>query len=247
MNEQLRDLLTLQNIDLEIKKAIGSHHSLDDQLAELRRGIAFLTNELEKQRLEYEETRRLRAEHESALKAYEEAKARAKAKLSAVRNPKEHMAVQREIEAATKGIAAKEEEILKIIEVEEKVRRAYEDRKAKLGELEAATDAFEAEYGGKVAEVKGHMEELQAERAELIARLPKKLVRQYERISKARDGVVLARVKDERCLECNMGLPPQLYNIILRGEELVSCPHCQRILYYEPERVAQDSEVEAAS
>ena len=30
---------------------------------------------------------------------------------------------------------------------------------------------------------------------------------------------------------CNIGLPPQLYNIIIRGETIESCPSCQRLIY----------------
>jgi len=40
-------------------------------------------------------------------------------------------------------------------------------------------------------------------------------------------------VLDEHCQGCNMGIPPQLYNIVLRGENIETCPYCHRIMYYE--------------
>jgi len=27
-----------------------------------------------------------------------------------------------------------------------------------------------------------------------------------------------------------MNLPPQLYNTLYRGDDLITCPHCQRVL-----------------
>jgi predicted nucleic acid-binding Zn-ribbon protein len=29
---------------------------------------------------------------------------------------------------------------------------------------------------------------------------------------------------------CNMQIPPQMYNLLFRGDDLHACPHCQRVL-----------------
>jgi predicted nucleic acid-binding Zn-ribbon protein len=31
-----------------------------------------------------------------------------------------------------------------------------------------------------------------------------------------------------------MKLPPQQYNLLLRGDSIHECPSCQRIVYYRP-------------
>jgi hypothetical protein len=36
-----------------------------------------------------------------------------------------------------------------------------------------------------------------------------------------------------------MHVPPQLYNQIQRGEQVIVCPNCQRILFWRPEREEQ--------
>ncbi|HEU0265389.1 MAG TPA: C4-type zinc ribbon domain-containing protein [Geobacterales bacterium] len=42
--------------------------------------------------------------------------------------------------------------------------------------------------------------------------------------------MALAEARDGSCLGCNLNLPPQLYNSLFRYEDLVTCPHCQRVL-----------------
>ncbi len=35
------------------------------------------------------------------------------------------------------------------------------------------------------------------------------------------------------CSGCHMAIPPQLSNIVARGDSLENCPQCQRLLYRE--------------
>jgi predicted nucleic acid-binding Zn-ribbon protein len=45
-----------------------------------------------------------------------------------------------------------------------------------------------------------------------------------------RRGIAVVEARDGSCLGCNMQLPPQLYNSLFRGDDLITCPHCQRVL-----------------
>jgi predicted nucleic acid-binding Zn-ribbon protein len=31
-----------------------------------------------------------------------------------------------------------------------------------------------------------------------------------------------------------MNLPPQQFNLLLRGDKILECPSCQRLLYHQP-------------
>jgi uncharacterized protein len=35
------------------------------------------------------------------------------------------------------------------------------------------------------------------------------------------------------CGGCHMTIPPQLYNILIRGNSIESCPNCHRIIYWD--------------
>jgi predicted nucleic acid-binding Zn-ribbon protein len=41
-----------------------------------------------------------------------------------------------------------------------------------------------------------------------------------------------------RCTACNMALRPQVFSDIRRGDDLIVCDNCNRILFYRPEEEA---------
>jgi len=57
----------------------------------------------------------------------------------------------------------------------------------------------------------------------------------YVRISaRIRDGVAVAQARNGACMACFMSLRPQAMAQVRRGEEIVTCDNCNRILYYAP-------------
>ena len=46
-------------------------------------------------------------------------------------------------------------------------------------------------------------------------------------------GVAVAEAREGRCQECHLMLRPQMSVELKRNEEIVQCPACNRILFYE--------------
>ena len=45
--------------------------------------------------------------------------------------------------------------------------------------------------------------------------------------------MVVATVQGETCQGCQLQIPPQLVASVKRADDLLTCPYCHRILYYE--------------
>jgi predicted nucleic acid-binding Zn-ribbon protein len=70
--------------------------------------------------------------------------------------------------------------------------------------------------------------------------LPKAMSTLYKRISaRIRDGVAMAEARNGACTACYMALRPQVMADVRRGNEVITCDNCNRILYYAPENAAQ--------
>jgi predicted nucleic acid-binding Zn-ribbon protein len=79
-----------------------------------------------------------------------------------------------------------------------------------------------------------------AEREQVFATLPKPLSSLYGRISaRIRDGVAVAEARNRSCTACFMSLRPQVMSEIRRGEEIITCDNCGRILYWVPSESLQ--------
>jgi len=77
---------------------------------------------------------------------------------------------------------------------------------------------------------------LMAERKELTAKIPPAVLTNYERIRKGRGGVAIAEAVDSRCSRCRITLRPQFLQELKKGEKIMTCESCQRILYYNAPR-----------
>jgi len=55
----------------------------------------------------------------------------------------------------------------------------------------------------------------------------------FERIIRNKMGRGIVAIKGGVCMGCHMILPAQFANTVRQGEEIVFCPYCSRILFYE--------------
>ncbi len=79
--------------------------------------------------------------------------------------------------------------------------------------------------------VKGEIENAEKEREELWNMLSDRIKRLYEKLV-ATKGSAVARATNYTCQGCFTGIPPQLFLEIKKGERIMQCPFCGRILYY---------------
>ena len=96
--------------------------------------------------------------------------------------------------------------------------------------LEQNLSATQEEIRGKITGLDSAIAADAALRGETAKTLPPAMVKRYERLREQRRGIAVVEARDGSCLGCNMSIPPQLYNNLFRGDELITCPHCHRIL-----------------
>ena len=68
----------------------------------------------------------------------------------------------------------------------------------------------------------------------------------YERVRKIRRGIGVAEAMDGRCSQCHMALRLQFFQDLKRGERMMQCESCNRILFYNPPQSIESLTGEAA-
>ena len=71
-------------------------------------------------------------------------------------------------------------------------------------------------------------------RIDQASKIKKSLLKKYDTLRHHRNGLAVVNVVDGVCQGCFMALPPQRYNMLLKGDEIFDCPTCQRLNYYVP-------------
>jgi hypothetical protein len=232
---ELEQLIALQKTDTSIRRLQADIEAIPQRRAEIEKEFdqrAFEIRALETKR---DEARSERARLEAEVEETRANAARADRNLMSAQNEHEYTAAIREADAARKHISQLETQILEkmeTIEQSESVLREREPEIIKLrAEMEERIKAFEEQ-------IRTQTEELAARRSErerLLATLPKQMSALYNRISaRIRDGIAVAEARNGSCTACFMALRPQVMAEVRRGDEVIICDNCNRILYYVP-------------
>jgi predicted nucleic acid-binding Zn-ribbon protein len=158
----------------------------------------------------------------------------------AAKKPDEYTAAIREADAARKQISAFETQVLEQMEVSDQAEKDLTERAPEVQNLRSEMEASFKAFDEQVRAQEQQLGAARAERERLMKELPKTMSSLYNRISaRIRDGVAVAEARNGACTACYMALRPQVMADVRRGEEVITCDNCNRILYYAPEKTAQ--------
>lgn len=228
-------LKKLQDIDLVLREASNEIRRLqefirknDAELEELREKVKQLNEELK----EKEITKR---KMENEIRADEEVVKRWENRSKEIKSGREYQALMREIALTKKEISDKETELITLIDEIEQKQKVLEGLQAELKDRDNKWGQEKEELKRKILENERKSKESREKRESLVKAINPSLLQRYERIGNQRDGIAIVEARDYTCMGCNMNIPPQVYNQVLKRESIVSCPYCQRILFIPQE------------
>ncbi|OGP24564.1 MAG: hypothetical protein A2X93_00225 [Deltaproteobacteria bacterium GWC2_56_8] len=234
MRDSMKYLERIQRIDLEIKGFDEEGKSYALKLENLASEIEAAKKNAETLGQEAEAIRALIKGSEEKIRESAERTGKDEKKMGAVKNDRELSALTKEINAANKTKKLCEMEMAahaqKLDEKNAALKAAEDFVAGKTVEAESLKTEIEA----KNTEWKEALGKKEAEKTSLKANVRPEVFRKYEMIRSRRGGLGLALVKNETCQGCYIHIPPQVYIQLKRGtDELMTCPHCHRILYVE--------------
>jgi len=230
---ELQKLIALQNLDTTIRKLEKDLEAIPERRAEIEREFdqrAFEIRVLETRR---DEAKHVRARLENEVVEQKGRAERAERNLMSSKKQDEYTAAIREADAARKQISNLETQILEQLEILEQAEAALNERAAEIASLNSDREARLKTFDDDSALQSEQLKSAIRERDQVFEILPKTLRGQYGRISaRIRDGVAVAEARNRSCSACFMSLRPQVMSEIRRGEEVITCDNCGRILYY---------------
>ena len=235
MRNNLNSLYELQEIDLRIDGLDGEKGQLIAEAQALELRLAEAREKIAARREEAAQLETEKSELEASLAAESENIVRSESHLKEIKTQKEYQAVSKEISGAKKLIAELEDQILQKINAMEELSGDIAKKESELAELEANVSTQQGEVQQRVAKLEAGIASDAATREATVKGLPASVMKRYARLRDQRKGVAVVEAREGNCMGCNMHLPPQLYNTLYRADEVITCPHCQRILVMRQE------------
>lgn len=233
--EELAKLVDLQKVDVQIYQRMQALKELDTGEQLKQQAIAVL----KRHDAATEALRKLEAaqkDEELSLKSIEDKRNTVHDKLYSgrVNNPKELGDLEKDEEMLKTQIGRHEETLLGLMD---QVEDARTQTAALASELDSAKRRWKetvARTQAEMARLQREIAALQQERERLAARVEDRmLLRRYDDLRKAKEGVGLAAITHDMCSACHVKLTPQTLERLREGEELTVCDNCGRLLAWE--------------
>ncbi|WP_027185310.1 zinc ribbon domain-containing protein [Desulfovibrio inopinatus] len=247
--KQIEQLVVLQKVD-------GEMVGLQEELEQAPREIAKLeernkeldaSKESIREKLEF-----LRVQHNRLHTEIEDDSVKlkkSKSKLMLVGNTKEYHAMMREMDNLEKLNRMREEERTALEEEIERQELSLKELEDGSSSLQKELQEGRANLEARMKAAKERLDELEAIRSTAAHTVPKPILKRYEFIRSRLHNPVIVAVDAGICSGCNISIPPQTFIELQKGEQILSCPNCQRLIFWTqhvPEAVAK-KENDAAS
>jgi uncharacterized protein len=233
VNEELQTLIELQGYDSRIATLEAEAARLPKQIEAIQASLAEAKKTVDAFKAKIDQTKKDLRTKEKDLEVHAAKRAKEEARLYEVKTNKEYSAVLLEIEEVKQIKAKTEEEILALMEMQERLAVDVKEAEARLKAREEQARQDEGVVRGKLAKVEQELGAVRAERNTRARELPAGLLGSYERIMKARGGTAVAAVSTAAiCGGCRMSIRPQALLELRNAVGLMTCESCGRYLYF---------------
>jgi hypothetical protein len=229
---ELSKLIDLHELDKEIFELNLNLDKLPQDLEDKDQEIAALETERSAQFQELEGLKSQLREMEAEVADLEEGIKTSRQRLMDIGKELELKAMLKEIAFREDQRDQKETRVLELLDQVEALKQGVAEKDGVLQGLKAEYDSLAAEVSIQVADLEKQRDELVGNREALRQGLPPQLLKRYEFILRRHNGSAICEVREGVCLGCHLNILPQQFIDLQKGEDIIQCPNCQRILYW---------------
>jgi len=234
MLQDLALALRLQALDRKIANLENEIATLPKHIASIEKQLESHTRRLEIDRAALSANQRDRKRLEGEIQMHEQKISKLKDQMMQAKTNEQYRAFQNEIAYIEAEIRKAEDKILDLMEQSEPLEKNV---KAAENELKAQQQRVEAEKKRareRTAEDQKELARVREERNSVAAQMTPEFYAQYERIRKKTKNTPIADATEGRCDACQIALRPQFFQDLRRGDQIMFCESCGRILTYNP-------------
>jgi len=235
VDAQLKTLIDLQGVDTRIAAHEAEAARLPKEIAAIHADIETAKKTVDAGKTRLDAAKKDQRTREKDLEVVQAKRSKTEGRLYEVKTNKEYSAVLAEIEEIKQEKGRVEEEILVLMESQERLTADIKDAEARFKARETQGKQEEAALQEKLRAVEADLALVRTERAELARQLPAPVLADYDKLLKARGGLALAQVmKPNLCGGCRMTVTPQRLQELRAQSALLPCESCGRYLYWLP-------------
>jgi predicted nucleic acid-binding Zn-ribbon protein len=232
LKDKLLVLIQLQECDNRITKALQAKEQAPLKIQKLEGELRAMEAQFKADEEKIEGLKKDRRQLEREIQELDGKIEKSSTKLTQIKSNKEYTAALKEIDDLKTIKFQTEEKAIQMMEAAEELERKCKDHKDTLKTLKEQCERDKDAVKKELLELEKDLESLQRERNQLCCDFDQGLLKKYLFLKERKGGLAISSVVTGVCQTCHMGIPPQKFNELIRGNDLMTCPHCNRIIYW---------------
>jgi predicted nucleic acid-binding Zn-ribbon protein len=230
----LEKLIALSKVDASLAQMAAEQKKLTTQLADKLLELKSTQEDSSGRAAELADRKERYRREEKRLEEEQQKLVDRRKGLASFSDYKTQQAAGKEIEHSSKQLGAQEEALLGTLDALDDYEKETTDKAAVLEALEKEVADLEEDVKGTIANLEERMAERSGERKTLVEGINARDLTIYERIqNKHPVNPVVSVGSDYHCQGCFMQVGAQSLVKLSRGDELVKCRGCARILFLD--------------
>jgi len=235
MNKYLEQVVNLSKIDKEIDAFGPRVEEVEKQLRAATEKEQLVNTKIENLNEEIIDCKLKKSKNELHLAELSDKLSELSKKSGLVKTDKEIKALQLEEEISKEQCEFANEEIARLDNIIEAKNLDAKEAKGKLEEISKETSEIRVSIDTKMKEIETQRGIVCKQKEELVSLMSQKILTFYQKIRKWAEDTTVVPVKKQACYGCFMRINDKTYATVIKQEDIVTCPHCGRILYKEDE------------
>jgi predicted nucleic acid-binding Zn-ribbon protein len=244
LKEKMKLLITLQDLDTRMGYVLVQKEEGPKKIQRLEQQLSELEAQLAEETRQVDAFIRDRRETEQKIEDAENRLKKANIKLLSIKSNKEYNAALKEIDDLKKAKFILEDRAIEMMEQLETLETSCAAGREQAAEMRRQ---FEMDRDAVTRSLKAFDEELhvlEQERLGVSQTVDIGLLKRYDTLIQRKGGIAVSPVVQGVCQTCHLRIPPQEFNELIRGDKLMTCPNCTRIIYWGDDERYQAEESE---
>jgi len=233
MNESIAQLLKVQEQDSEYDRLRAESAAIPKKVTALKNEIQANKTALETAKKDLLQFQLTKKQKDLDLETREGAIRKHTGELNAVKTNEAYRALMGEIDKAKQEKSVLEDEVLVLMEQIDQANKLWKDKEAGAKSIESGLQKQISDLEAQQQQLDAAAQEKLSGREAIVAGLAKPLRDSYERLRQNKRANAVVPVRKGQCTGCHMSVSQNLINELTRGQKLITCESCARIVYLE--------------
>ena len=231
IRKQIDILVKLQTIDSEMQEIHRMLESVAGKMEKIDSQMDAQESILRQDKSARDELQKEYRSLESDVNSNMPKIVKSKGRLSSVKTNKEYQSLLKEIEDLSLINSELEDQMLECLEKIDQVENRLGDTEKQLKAMKLQVEQEKETILGEAKKAREKLERLQQDWQVVRDAVEPEFMTKFNQVRQQVGNFTIARVVKAVCEGCNTNIPPQMYNELQRCDQLIICPHCQRIIY----------------